>query len=90
MKRIDLLYGAIIGFLTAILGSFLFLKIFTSYDFAYGIQVLKSKGLLGKLMAVGALLNLVIYFVLLKIHKELMARGVVLAILIVTIITLFL
>ena len=90
MNKIDLLYGAIIGFLTTLLGCYLFLAIFTNYDFTYAIQVMISEGYLGKLIALGAILNIGIYFYLLKINKELMARGVILGVLLLTIITLFL
>ena len=84
-----MLYGAIIGFLATILGSYLFLKTFTTYDFKFAIEVMISEGYLGKLIALGAILNIGIFFLLLKMKKELMARGVVLAVLILTIITLF-
>jgi len=90
MNKIELLYGAIIGFLATLLGSYLFLSLFTNYDVAYGVHVMKSQGYLGKLITIGAILNIGIYFFLLKINKELMARGVVLAVLTLTIITLFL
>lgn len=50
---------------------------------------MKSQGFLGKLMTLGAVLNIGVFFFLLKIKKELMARGVVLATIILTIITLF-
>ena len=89
MNKIELLYGTIIGLLATLLGSFLFLKIFTTYDFKFGVQVMIQEGYLGKLITVGAILNIGIFFLLLKMKKELMARGVVLAVLILTIITLF-
>lgn len=90
MNKIDLLFGTIIGFLSTLLGSYLFLKIFTSYDFRYAIEVMISEGYLGKLIALGAILNIGIYFLLLKLNKELMAQGVILGTIILAIITLFL
>jgi len=89
MNKIDLLYGFLIGLLAAILGAYLFIVLFTPYDFIDGVGTLRSKGQLGKLITIGAILDLLAFFVLLKYKKELMARGVVLATIIITIITLF-
>lgn len=90
MNKIELLYGVLIGFFGALLGVYLFLELFTSYDFSYGIDTLKYQGYLGKLIAMGGVFNIGVFFLLLKFNKELMARGVVLATIILTIITLFL
>ncbi|HLF51610.1 hypothetical protein [Flavobacterium sp.] len=89
MNKIDLLYGFIIGIVASVIGSYIFIEVFTEYTFWDGIQVMKAKGNLGKIITLGAILNLIIFFGLLKINKELMARGVILAMIILTIITLF-
>jgi len=89
MKKIDLLYGCLIGIIATFIGTFLFLALFTDYDYLEGIHALKAQDQLGKLITLGAILNLAAFFFLLKKKKELMARGVVLATLLLTIITLF-
>lgn len=89
MNKIDLLYGFIIGLAASLLGSFLFMTFFTDYEFIEGVRILKSQGYLGKLITVGSLLDLAAFGILLKMNKELMARGVVLAVFVLTIITLF-
>ena len=89
MNKIDLLTGFIIGILASILGSFIFITFFTHYTFWAGIQVMKFEGKLGKLITLGSILDLVAFAVLLKLNKELMARGVVLAVIILTLISLF-
>lgn len=89
MTKIDILIGFIIGFLASLLGCFLFIKFFTAFDFMAGIQSMKSEGKLGKLITLGSILDLVAFGILLKLNKEIMARGVVLAVIIITIITLF-
>ena len=89
MKKIDLLFGVIIGFITTFVGMFFFLKFFTETGFVDGIQGMKSRGFLGKIITLGAVLNIIAFFILLKFDKELMARGVVLATILLTIITLF-
>nr|WP_315171057.1 hypothetical protein [uncultured Flavobacterium sp.] len=89
MNKIDLLYGFLIGLIASLLGSFLFMTFFTDYEFIEGVRILKSQGYLGKLITVGSLLDLAAFGILLKMNKELMARGVVLAVFILTIATIF-
>lgn len=88
MKKFDLFIGFVIGIITAILGSFIFIKMFTSHDFMEGLMIMKSQGYLGKIITLGAILNIIAFFILLKLNKDLMANGVVLATIILTIITL--
>ncbi len=89
MKKIDLLIGALIGFATTFLGMLIFMTFFTDLGFVDGIKGMKSQGYLGKIITLGAILNILAFFILLKVNKELMARGVVLATILLTIITLF-
>jgi hypothetical protein len=89
MEKKEVFIGILIGLIAALIGTFLFILIFTDYEFLEGIRILKSQNSLGKLIALGAVLNIITFFVLLKLKKELMARGVVLATVLVTLITLF-
>lgn len=89
MEKKDVFIGILIGLIAALVGTFLFILIFTDYEFIEGIRILKTQNSLGKLIALGAVLNIIAFFVLLKLKKELMARGVVLATVLVTLITLF-
>lgn len=89
MDKKALLSGFIIGILASILGSYIYLKLFLNIDFVDGIQTLKTQGQLGKIITLGSILDLVAFAILLKINKEIMARGVVLAVICITIITFF-
>ena len=89
MNKIDLLIGFIIGILASVLGSYLFITLFTNFDFITGIETMKSEGKLGKLITLGSILDLVAFGILLKLNQEIRARGVVLAVISITIITLF-
>ena len=89
MNKKDILIGFAIGILACVLGVFLFLSFFTDFDFMIGIQTMKSEGKLGKLITLGAILDLVIFGILLKMNKELMARGLVLAVICIAIFTIF-
>jgi hypothetical protein len=89
MNKKDIIFGFAIGILACVLGVFLFLSFFTDFDFMIGIQSMKSEGKLGKLITLGAILDLVAFGILLKMNKELMARGVVLAVICIAILTIF-
>jgi hypothetical protein len=87
-QKIHLLYGTILGLLLGFLGSYLFLKIFTNYSFVEGWKALKFQGEQGKLITIGALPNLLVFFILLKLDREMMARGIVFSMILLTTLTL--
>jgi hypothetical protein len=89
MQKKDVVIGFLVGILGAALGVFLFVTLATDYAFIEGIMLLKSQNSLGKLIALGAVVNVIVFFSLLKFQKELIARGVVLATIALTLLTLF-
>lgn len=91
MSRVtQLLIGAAIGMLCCLAGSWLFLMLFTDYGFNEGMAALRAQGNLGKLLSLGAVLSLAAFWALLKYNKELMARGVLLAMILLAIYTILL
>lgn len=88
MNKKDFIIGFIIGILTSILGSLLFIKTFTSLDLSTGIQTIKQQGYLGKVITIGTTLDLAVFLILLNRNKEMMARGVILAVIVLAISTL--
>jgi hypothetical protein len=88
MNKIDILTGFLIGLLASLLGSYLFITLFTDFDFITGVQTLRFQGSLGKLITLGSILDLIIFAVLLKLNRELMARGIILAVISIAILTL--
>jgi hypothetical protein len=89
MNKIALFYGLIIGLTTSLIGIYLYIYIFTPYSFLGGLQLLKFEGKLGKIITLGTILNIGMFFGLLKYKKETMAKGIILTIILLTIITLF-
>ena len=87
MKKSDLFIGFIIGILAASAGAFLFLLTFTKFQ--YLKFVIHEPGIMGKVITLGAIINILIFFYLLKKHKELMARGIVLSTIILALVTVF-
>ena len=89
MKKTDLLGGILIGLAAALAGSYLFIIIFIDTDVVTGLHKVKDSGNLGKIITLGAVLNLIGFFTLLHFKKELMARGVILATILLALLTLF-
>ncbi|OXA92871.1 hypothetical protein [Flavobacterium hercynium] len=89
MNKKDLLIGFIIGICTSLLGSYLFITFFTQFDISSGIQTIRQNGYLGKIITLGTVLDLAVFGILLKKNKEMMARGVVLAVIVLAISTMF-
>jgi len=87
MKKIDFFIGFVIGLLTCFLGTYLYITEVAKYEFTAGLTMLKSGGYLGKVITLGAILPLIAFFVLLKLNKDLMARGVILATFVLAILT---
>ncbi len=90
MRKIDLLIGLIIGIVTTLIGTILFLLLFTNFTKIEDIAIIRQEGILGKVITLGAILNILVFYILLKNNKELMARGVVLATIILAILTVIL
>lgn len=91
-NRKDLLIGFVIGLMASILGSFLFVTLLTDFDVSNGMQsikIIKNYGYLGKIITLGSMLALVAFGVFLKQNKEFRARGVVLAVITLALLTLF-
>lgn len=90
MRKIDLLIGFLIGIVTTLIGTILFLLLFTEFHSLSDVTILRQEGILGKVVTLGAILNIFVFFILLKNNKELMARGIILATIILALLTVIL
>jgi hypothetical protein len=81
--------GFFIGILTTTIGTYLFVTLIMQSNFLSGINIMKSQGELGKIITLGAVLNIIMFFALLKFNKEMIARGVIFATILLTVFTLF-
>ncbi|AWA29600.1 hypothetical protein HYN48_05605 [Flavobacterium magnum] len=89
MNKLHVFLGIVIGLATALLGSCLFIVGFTEYGISDGIAATKATGQLGKIITIGAVPNIGVFFLLLKSKKD-MAWGVIMATMILAIATIFL
>jgi hypothetical protein len=81
--------GLFIGLMTTFIGTYLFVTIIMESEFVFGLEIVKKQGDLGKVITLGAVLNLIVFFTLLKFNKEMMARGVILGTILLAFLTFF-
>lgn len=89
MKKIDLLYGFLIGSVTAFAGAFLFLYLFAKQNLFTDFELILQSGILGKVLKLGAILNLAVFFILLKFNKDSIARGIIITFIVLTVLAFF-
>tara|TARA_B110000090_G_scaffold62546_1_gene71639 strand:- start:267 stop:554 length:288 start_codon:yes stop_codon:yes gene_type:complete len=75
----EVFIGLIIGLLANIAGSYLYVYFFSVYNLEETIQHALAKDVLGNIIALGAILNLFVFFIFIKKNQIYRARGVVLA-----------
>ncbi|BCY27528.1 hypothetical protein [Flavobacterium okayamense] len=92
MKKKDLFVGLVLGLIIGLLGTLVVILIMTkgNQSLSNGFQYMRNIGSIGKVITLGAIPNLLLFFYLLKKNKEMMARGIILALFILTIVTLVL
>jgi uncharacterized membrane protein YesL len=88
MIRKDVIIGFIIGIVANIVGIALYIILFSKEGFEGTIKSAVNFSFIGKLVSLGAILNLVVFFVLIKKNQDHKARGVLLATLMAAIIVI--
>lgn len=79
MNKQDLLIGFLVGIAANIAGIFLYVWAFSKMDFDATIADALQKDYLGKIVALGAILNFLPFFVFLRKKQNYHARGVLMA-----------
>jgi hypothetical protein len=89
MKNKELIIGIIIGLLASAIGLLITLLIFgKGNSMGDSLDIATRNGVLTKLVSMGAILNLGAFFLFLKQQKDVRARGVLIATVIVALTTI--
>lgn len=88
MKK-EILLGILIGLLANLAGMFLYIQAFSKLSFESTITSAIEQGFLGKIIVLGAIANVLPFFVFLKKNKIYRARGVLIATLFAALISLY-
>ena len=78
MKK-EILIGFLIGIASNLAGSYLYIYFFSKYTFETTVEIAQEQDLVGSIISLGAILNLIVFFIFLKKQQFYRARGVVLA-----------
>ncbi|MFB9056972.1 hypothetical protein ACFFU9_09485 [Mariniflexile ostreae] len=88
MIKKDILTGMLIGLIANSIGLFLTASLLgNGDDFVTVIKAASNEGFLGKLISLGAVLNLIAFFVFIKKRQDYRARGVLLITILVALFT---
>jgi len=83
-----------IGFLIALFacmsGTYLYIELFSKYNFAATLKMVQEGNLYGELITLGALANLFVFFVYIKKKQDARAKGVLIATFVIAFVTLVL
>ena len=89
----EIAIGFIIALIATAFGCFIFIEFFSYFEFYKSLDLIVEGRLQGKVLVLGALANLFVFFVFIKKKQEYRARGVlletILIALFVTVLTLF-
>jgi uncharacterized YccA/Bax inhibitor family protein len=75
----EIFIGIGIGIVANLIGSYLYIYFFSKYSVDTTWDLIIKEDLLGSIIALGAILNLIAFFLLLKKNRVLRARGVLIA-----------
>jgi len=75
----EVFIGLIIGLIANLAGSYLYIYFFSDYSLEETIKNALIQDVFGNIIALGAILNLFVFFIFLKKNQFYRARGVVLA-----------
>lgn len=91
MIKKEVFIGFIVGLIANAIGFIIAIFIFgNGEDFATAYRQSLAQGFFSKLVSMGALLNLVVFFLFIKQRRDYRARGVIMATIVVTIATFLL
>jgi Mg/Co/Ni transporter MgtE len=91
MIKKEVFIGFLVGVIANAIGFFIAILVFgNAEDINTSFRQSVAQGLFSKLVSMGAILNLVVFFLFLKQKRDYRARGVILATITVTIITFML
>ena len=89
MNKKEIIIGFIVGIIANSIGTLLYIILFSNFGVAETYKIAVQQGQLGSLLALGAILNLVTFFVFLKLNRDYRARGVLVATLLTALLILY-
>lgn len=79
MMKKEIAIGFLIGIAANLAGMYLYVFFFLEYEFMESLKIARENDTIGNLIALGAILNLIIFFLMIKKRQLYRARGVLMA-----------
>jgi len=79
MMKKEIALGFLIGIAANLAGMYLYVFFFLEYEFMESLKIARENDAIGNLIALGAILNLIIFFLMIKKRQLYRARGVLMA-----------
>jgi hypothetical protein len=89
MMKKEIALGFLIGIMANLAGMYLYIYFFLDLEFVESIKIARQNDTLGNLIALGAILNLIVFFLMIKKRQLYRARGVLLATVLAALVVLF-
>lgn len=88
MIKKEVLIGFFVGIIANVIGMIIAILIFgNDENIATSVQQSIAQGFFSKLVSIGAVLNLIAFFLFIKLKRDYRARGVILATILIAIVT---
>ena len=87
MKK-EILIGFLVAIFATMSGFYLYIKLFSKFDFKETLEIIRQGNLIGKVLGLAAIPNLFVFFVFLKKKQDYRARGVLMATILIAILML--
>lgn len=85
----EVIIGFAVGLIANAIGTLLYILLFSDLDITETFEAAYAQGYLGSLLALGAILNLVAFFIFLRLRRDQRAKGVLIATLLIALIILY-
>lgn len=89
MHKKELLIGFVVGIIANTIGTLLYILLFSDLGIKETFDAAIQQGHIGSLLALGAILNLIAFFLFLRIRRDNRAKGVLIATLLTALLILY-
>lgn len=89
MHKKEILIGFVVGIIANTVGTLLYILLFSKMGIIETFEAAIQQGHVGSLLALGAILNLVAFFLFLRIRRDNRAKGVLIATILTALIILY-
>lgn len=89
MHKKELLIGLIVGIIANTFGTLLYILLFSDLGIQETFQAAIQQGHVGSLLALGAILNLIAFFLFLRMRRDNRAKGVLIATILTALVILY-